>query len=300
MATQTKQRPLRLLSILCGLTALSMFSLFWAAPVQANPLSDLVGRVRDYFDPPRPDSRPPGNRIAGGAARGCLIQRPVLPIVALVPKGSREALTLSDQPIFWFYSPYSQAIVAEGRDLYISLTLTDITDANEIYRGSFSIPEEPSISHVSAPVSLAAGEEYRWYVEVVCQVEGNDSSAVLGSVDSTVRRILPDEDLTECLAAGEANGGEAAKVSAVECYARADLWYDMVTGIAELSCSEDSLDWTPLLTQGDVEVDDALEDLEDEDRLQTETGETITAEEALMAIAQAPLASYCSRDEASL
>ena len=119
--------------------------------------------------PPPPATPPPaGQRTPGGGLSGedagCPQKSQTL--TALTPVNGQGA-TLSEQPTFWFYIPYTPEEIRRGE---FSLLTQDETQ--RLYRTSFELPETPGLVSIQWPnstaFSLLEDQYYHWYVNLYC------------------------------------------------------------------------------------------------------------------------------------
>jgi len=195
-----------------------------------------------YNDPPPPPSST-GATGPGTASRGqCTRQIPLTPLVPGRPVKTQPSLTvvfgqtISNHPTFWFYVPYGNA-----DDFPAKFVLQD-SDQKEIYSTPVQLPETPGIIRVqmsSKAPDLKVNQLYRWSLQVKC-----DSPPVEAS-GSIQRVALPPTVMQEIQA--------ATPQQQIVLYAKHGLWFDALTGLAELRRKTDQAltdDWLSLLKQG--------------------------------------------------
>ncbi|MEL6602094.1 MAG: DUF928 domain-containing protein [Cyanobacteria bacterium J06614_10] len=191
---------------LCSLLTIGVFS----PPGFANPNAS-VSSLRQGL---------PGRRISGGSRSpetACL-RTPDQPVIALMPK-SNLGLTLSARPTFWFSMPDVSADRAVEFGLYDA-------EGEMLYQKTFS-PGAAGITDFSLPEdapALATGQDYRWYLSVVCDRASRSEDLV---VTGWVRRIEADSTLQAQLAT-------ASPEEQVALYESQALWYDALTTLAKL------------------------------------------------------------------
>ena len=160
--------------------------------------------------PPTPP--PQGDRTPGGALgeQSCLTKEPTL--TALTPDNGQGS-TLSEQPTFWFYMPYTPEEILKGE---FSLVTQDETQ--RLFRLSFKLPQTPGWVSVSWPdsvdVSLAENEYFHWYMNLYCA--GNETTQPDLKINGWVQRLAWTPERAE-------------KVDA----ASDEIWYDAIARLAE-------------------------------------------------------------------
>ncbi len=186
----------------------------------------------------------PGRRISGGSrspSAHCL-STPNQPLIALMPK-SNLGLTVSEHPTLWFSLP----AISPDRTLEFGLYAPS---GELIYTTTFSASakaEIVSLPLLETPAPLAIGQDYKWYLSVVCNQESRAEDLV---VTGWIRRIQPDSAVNEQLA-----NATAQERSAV--YTQSSLWYDALTDLAELRRSTPTTNtleqqWVSLLESVDL------------------------------------------------
>ena len=135
--------------------------------------------------PPSDGERKPGGSLNGNQPNGpsCLGTQP--PLTALTPENV-AGYTLSDQPTFWFYMPYTPGEILKGE-----FSLMTKEETQRLYRTSFELPETPGWVSISWPdsadVNLAEGEYYHWYVNLYCT--GNETTKPDLKINGWVLRL---------------------------------------------------------------------------------------------------------------
>ena len=180
-----------------------------------------------------PSPAPPGGRTGeGGALNGNSCPQKQQELTVLTPENV-HGFTLSAQPTFWFYVPYTSEELQVGE---FSILTWD--EEEQIYATSFTLPETPGFVSISLPtsgeVNLEEGQPYHWYVNVYCTAGvGADADLRLdGWVQPLARTPEREQQVSN---------------------ATTDIWYDSVDHLAGKlqSQSADSLAsrqaWTDLL-----------------------------------------------------
>jgi hypothetical protein len=130
---------------------------------------------------------------------------------------SDPQLTISAHPTFLVYVPQTSAKAVE-------LTLED-SNGKGIYRTTLNLPGTPGIVSISLPTTASAleiGQDYKWFVSMVCQSGSPEDSFVEGSV----RRIQADSTLSQI--------DQAKPLDKVALYAKNGVWFDAVANLAAL------------------------------------------------------------------
>lgn len=243
----------------------------------ARSVNNISSSVRVRFIPPllsneeEPDFSDvgrPQRRKGGGSRGGCLVkdkppltalvplqplvgihtEQPPLPIDTathsrsqgvLAPNENRYnlGLTVTKSPTFWFYVPYTlmpeysvEFVLKEGK--------------NDVYKTKFpGLGTPPGIVNLRLPstVSLEANSNYNWYLFVYCDSRNKDK---FDFVNGLVRRVERPELKSQL--------HSATPQKRIIMYATEGIWYDALTGLAELHRAypqNDKLnqDWAGLL-----------------------------------------------------
>jgi len=151
--------------------------------------------------------------------------------------GKNFQLTVSEYPTFWVYVPYGSDKVSSGE---FSIQQGE----NDIYRATFKLPATPGIVSVTIPKTetpLEPDKTYRWYVEISCPASTQSPQVATrlapASLTGFVRRVAQSPEL-------EAELNQAKNpLERVAAYAKHDIWYDMLTELAQLRLEypEDSI-----------------------------------------------------------
>jgi hypothetical protein len=174
------------------------------------------------------EGRPP-SRTSAGSRDSCLSQ-----IVAIVPGKSEVqtdgsgcgaqsetliALTISEQPTFWFYIP-EQPYANVTAELVL---LDELQHAIAIQ--SVSVEDASGIIGVPLNQTLEVDVVHRWVFSVESR-DGNLSERAF--VEGVVQRIDPDEALQAAIAAATSDQDR------VRIYANHGIWHDALTLLIEL------------------------------------------------------------------
>jgi len=188
------------------------------------PLNRKGGGVR-FIPPPLSNEAEPGfdedgrpRKREGGGSRGeCLVENKP-PLTALVPH-TGVGLTVSESPTFLFYVPYTltpehsvEFVLKEGKTyVYQTQILGEGTSPGFV---SFRLP---------STVSLDADKNYDWHFVVYCDSQNKDKFVF---VNGSVRRVERPELKRQL--------ESATPLESITLYATEGIWYEAVTGLAEL------------------------------------------------------------------
>ncbi|MBP5977583.1 DUF928 domain-containing protein [Brasilonema sp. CT11] len=177
--------------------------------------------------PPLPPGQPPGGRRYGGASRGqCPVPKPGL--TALVPLIEQPTSvmnvwgqTTAERPTFWFYTPY-----VKGSGYPANFVLLD-PESNLVYRQDITLPSEPGVMSVSLPASvspLTTGKQYRWFMNVYCDSQKQQSPVY---VEGVIQRVNLKAAIVQQIK-------QAQPRQQVAIYASNGIWYEALTTVAQL------------------------------------------------------------------
>lgn len=184
---------------------------------QSQNIQSLV-RANVSFDPPgsgKPDD------TAGGASRGGECPQEVISVggcvIPLMP-GSKEGLTTSGRPTFFFYIPKNSV-----KEVFFSLV--DENNKN-IYQTKIPLAGKSGIIQFLLPENaplLEVGKNYRWaFVMIDEQGLRPDSPAVKGRI----RRIETDSAL-------QAQLQNVTPLERAVLYGKNGIWYETLASLAE-------------------------------------------------------------------
>lgn len=190
-----------------------------ARPVNNIPSS---GRVR-FISPPLNQEEPdfsdvgrPRKREGGGSRGGCLVKdKP--PLTALVPT-TNLGLTVTN-PTFWFYVPYTLT-----PEQFVEFVLKD--GKNDVYKTKLlGLGTPPGVISLRLPstVSLKADKNYDWYLYIYCDSQNKDKFVFVNGLVRRVERPNLKKQLQS-----------ATPQKRIILYATKGIWYDALTGLAEL------------------------------------------------------------------
>ncbi|MFP4337073.1 MAG: DUF928 domain-containing protein [Halothece sp.] len=186
-----------------------------------------------------------GRRTSGGSRGDCSQLDSESELTALIPT-SNWGKTVAESPSWWFYVPYST------EQTPIGVFVLQDEDYNDIYRARFSLPaSSPGLMRVSLPEEespLAAGESYRWQINLYCNPEATSAPIY---VSGWIERVIPNEKLTREL--------DQNTTSEYEVYAREGIWFDAMNDLARQRLDNPSdptliEDWQQLLEIEGVEL----------------------------------------------
>jgi len=209
----------------------SMMLLFSSDPLlaevslaQANNSATLAAQIRAFSSNSRPRGTATGRNRTGNVRDRCPATQP--PLVALVPSTtdgvSFVEKTIRDRPSFWFYIPFFSTFNREAEFVII--------DENEkdVYNARFILTKPPGIVRLQLPDTMPAlqvGKRYRWVFSVMCNPSNRSGDA---SVNGWLERVAISPTLTRQLQ-------EISGLNRISIYAESELWYEMLTTLAELS-----------------------------------------------------------------
>jgi hypothetical protein len=238
--------------LLCLLLAVIIASLIWvsnqpfaqAYPLiarvnliaQANPITNLLERIRALFAPPR-QVRPTG-RTKGGAGRGrfCPITNETM--AALVPSAKDIPDTLQDKiaevtaaeivwgitveerPTFWFYIPYQADEILNLAEFM----LLDVEKHPVLPQPiTIQLPDVPGFVQLQVPYSLEVGKPFNWYLSIICDDQKPSRNP---SVRGWIQRIEPSSQLLTALDNVESKRSHIP-------YLENGIWFEGVARLAE-------------------------------------------------------------------
>jgi hypothetical protein len=232
-----------------------MWNIYWIIPMILSSIalalmpvypviSQGKAKVLDFSGRGRP------GRQTSGENRGNCPQTQIN-LTALMPS-SNSGKTVKARPTFWVYVPYGSQDVVKGE---FSLQHEDRSD---LYRGSFTLPQQPGFVRVVLPESvppLQKNQSYRWYFKVYCLSKTLSPNQQLPSpnfVQGWVERVEP-----------------LPHASSYQAYAENGIWYDAIAELGDLRLKtptnpELAADWRSLLEAQGVNLkqlaNPALED----------------------------------------
>ncbi|KAB8330571.1 DUF928 domain-containing protein [Scytonema tolypothrichoides VB-61278] len=196
---------------------------------QSKPLTTTSSRKQPLrlVLPPLPPGQPPGGRRYGGASRGqCPVAK--LGLTALVPLIEQPTSvmnvwgqTTAERPTFWFYTPY-----VKDSAYPVDFVLLD-AESNPVYRQEITLPSQPGVMSVSLPASvspLTTGKQYRWFLNVYCERQKQQSPIY---VEGVIQRVNLNQGIVQQLQ-------QAQPRQQVAIYASNGIWYETLTTVAQL------------------------------------------------------------------
>ncbi|WP_228014388.1 DUF928 domain-containing protein [Fortiea sp. LEGE XX443] len=162
-------------------------------------------------------------RIPGGVREHCLLGRDKNHLTVLVPENN-PVLTTVERPKLFFYIPKTAKTTVQGFEFFVKDPAQKV-----IYQQKYKVNQQPGIFSIDIPADknqllLEAGQEYHWYLGVICQPQDRARDQVVGG---TVKQIVPDKELTNKLK--KASPRERAAL-----YAANGIWYDSLAILAQL------------------------------------------------------------------
>ncbi|MBW4662087.1 MAG: DUF928 domain-containing protein [Drouetiella hepatica Uher 2000/2452] len=219
----------RILTVALALILVTSLWLPFQPEAAANPLTDIIERVRTLIDPGSGKTAPTG-RSGGGAGRGPLCPAFLgVSVKALIPTQSNTSSdavaatefvwgrTIEANPMLWFYIPYAADKVKTAK-----FSLLD--DAKQLipnYPLILPLSATPGIVAVRFPEPLAVGKSYNWYLSIVCSAEKPSRNP---GVRGWIQRVEPSTELSASLA--QVDNKQKYRI-----YAENGIWYDMVASL---------------------------------------------------------------------
>ncbi|MUG96773.1 DUF928 domain-containing protein [Scytonema sp. UIC 10036] len=226
-----------ILAVAFGCVSLPVSST-WAIAQPARPSAT----ERPNLTPPESKSRPrrqpirlilpqlpkgissPGGRRYGGARRTGCPKDVELQLTALVPATESQptitnvwGLTSVERPILWFYTPYNKSSKYPA-----DFELLD-DQSTPIYKTAISLPNVAGVIGVPLP-PLAVGKQYRWFLNVYCDREGQETPIF---VEGVVQRVNLSQAIQEQLR-------KAEPIQQIAIYANNGIWHEALTTLAQL------------------------------------------------------------------
>ncbi|BAY64598.1 hypothetical protein NIES22_46970 [Calothrix brevissima NIES-22] len=174
--------------------------------------------------PPKPPTTgtPKGNSTPGTTRPATTCKQTNQPLTAINANNGSD-FTISANPSFWFYVPYSQDEVKTAEFL-----LLDGQEHNTLYHGAVKLAAKPGLIKISLPAnsphSLQPNQNYRWYLLLKCQASHSDEPDAV--VDGWIQRKIVDSDRVHNLTLD--------KSQSLNFYTKNNIWYDAVNHLAEL------------------------------------------------------------------
>jgi hypothetical protein len=139
------------------------------------------------------------------------------PLTALVPT-TNLGLTVTN-PTFWFYVPYTLT-----HEHSVEFVLKN--ENNDVYKTKFAgLGTPPGIVSLRLPstVPLKADKNYDWYLYIYCDSQNKDKFVFVNGLVRRVERPNLKSQLQS-----------ATPQKRIILYATEGIWYDALTGLAEL------------------------------------------------------------------
>jgi hypothetical protein len=166
--------------------------------------------------PPKPPSTgtPKGNSTPGTTRPAVACKQTNKPLTALNANNGSD-FTVSANPSFWFYIPYTQGDIKHANFL-----LLDGQESKTIYETEIKLAAKSGLIKITLPAnSLQANQNYRWYLMVNCRASRSDEPDAV--VDGWIQRKMLDTDL------------QANKSQKFIFYTTNNIWYDAINHVAE-------------------------------------------------------------------
>ncbi|BAZ10288.1 hypothetical protein NIES4071_21030 [Calothrix sp. NIES-4071] len=169
--------------------------------------------------PPKPPSTgtPKGNSSPGTTRPEVTCKQTSKPLTALNANNGND-YTVSENPSFWFYVPYTQDDVKR-----VEFLLLDGQETTTIYRTEIKLAAKPGLIKVSLPAnsqnSLKPNQNYRWYLMLSCRASRSDEPDVV--VDGWIQRKIFDSN------------PQVNKSQKFIFYTKNNIWYDAINDLAQ-------------------------------------------------------------------
>ncbi|WP_341531859.1 DUF928 domain-containing protein (plasmid) [Nostoc sp. UHCC 0302] len=201
---------------------------------------------QSFQQPKLPRNGAPTGRRRAGAGRNPECPVSLKRLTALVPgDGGKSvlALTVAENPTFWFYVPQVPETV---RFAEFVLQAQDGKGVENVYRTPLTLSGKSGIISITPPAQpqyfLKTDKKYHWYFHIYCNDPQKTSDNFY--VDGFVQRQV----LTQALD----NQLKAAKPREYIAYSTNNIWYDAVTNLGQLRRTNPqntaiNQDWVDLL-----------------------------------------------------
>lgn len=186
------------------------------------------------FNTPGSDIGQPGISIGGGTRNSGKCNIPGgEELKALMPSQNLGAVgrTVSKAPALYWYIPENTATLGE-------VVVVD-EEQNEVYFAEFALPSNSGIIKYEIPASagLEEGKQYGWQMALLCDPDDRSRDEF---VQGNILVVAKPTGLEEDLAAAKNPLEEASA------YAKAQIWHDTVSSLAEVA-EQYPEEWTELL-----------------------------------------------------
>jgi Domain of Unknown Function (DUF928) len=204
------------------------------AHVPSQPTSkNLVRAAINFFRPGnyRPSGAPRGRPRGGGTRLDLCPMR--IPLVALIPSVTNSGATHLDNPTLWFYVPYDATMPNFEESKPLELVLVNEQE-EEFYKSTVPLPQRAGIVGVPVTRALEVDQTYHWVFSVICEAENRSGDV---TVNGWIQRVDP-KLIEDQLISIEGLSGREKLETLVGIYADSnnDLWYDLITTLAQLRC----------------------------------------------------------------
>ncbi|MFB2894644.1 DUF928 domain-containing protein [Aerosakkonemataceae cyanobacterium BLCC-F50] len=178
----------------------------------------------------------PGRREGGGTRGPCVQKSANDKVMPLVPVNG-FGTTTAEYPTFSVYLP---PLLPESNPEIEFVLKTPAEEekkipAKEIYKTKFKINRGAGIISFSLPntsnlPALELNKNYLWSVTLICDPEAVDSGDLTGNevASGAIRRVTPKPNVQQELATAK------SAIDRVTIYAKAGIWYDALSNLAEL------------------------------------------------------------------
>lgn len=182
----------------------------------------------------------PGRRVGGGTRGECLANRQ--PIVALNPVNNL-GVTSKSRPSLYFAVPSMDAAYP------VEFVLRDASNQT-VYETALEVRKAKQLLGIQLPEnSLQVGQDYHWYLSIVCDPDDASQNIVLSG---WLRRVPQQVTLG-------ATADIVADLKLAKSYQTAGLWSDAIATLVQLlqtypTNDQVRLQWQQLLQQLDLEM----------------------------------------------
>lgn len=235
----------------CVIPLLFLSFISYSQLVQAQVTNSIQNAVKNshfqsFQQPKLPRNGAPTGRRRAGAGRNPECPKSLESLTALVPgDGGKSvlALTVAENPTFWFYIPQVPETV---RSAEFVLQAQDSKGVENVYRTPLTLSGKSGIISITLPAQpqyfLKADKKYHWYFHIYCgDVEKTSDNFY---VDGFVQRQVLTQALDSQLKAVEPRKYIA--------YSANNIWYDALTNLGQLRRANSqntaiNKDWVDLL-----------------------------------------------------
>jgi hypothetical protein len=191
-------------------------------PSQTEQPHQMTLATKVKFKPRLGSDRPV---TIGGGTRGQFCLKNHRKVIPLLPE-KRNGLTLAERPTFYWYVPQTTVKTAK-------FTIRTDNEQTLFYTIELSLPSEAGIISFTLPAaapSLAVNKDYHVYLTVICDQSDFSRNP---SVDSWVKRVEPDVNLSQALVKANKDIGKQLRL-----YADGGIWHEALVTLVQMRCSQ--------------------------------------------------------------